>query len=219
MPWFYYLGTQTMKLLLRLLARWRVKGKENVPAQGPLIIVSNHLNLIDPPLLSASIKRRIVFMAKEELFHSLILGPLVRGWHAFPVRRGRLDREALRQAEHVLGEGLALGMFPEGVRSAMAQMQRARAGTSLLALRSGVPVLPVGITGTEKIKSPIAFLRRPEVTVNIGKPLSLPPIDGQLTRTQLASATDFIMVRIAELLPQSYRGVYGGDERGRSIGD
>lgn len=220
MPWFYYLGIMfILKPLLHMLTRWRVNGKENVPAHGPVIIVSNHLNLIDPPLLSASIKRRIVFMAKEELFHSLILGPLVRGWRAFPVRREGLDREALRQAQQVLGEGLALGMFPEGARSATAQLQRARAGTSLLALRSGVPVLPVGITGTEKIKSPIAILRRPEVTVNIGKPLSLTPIDGQSTKAQLASATDFIMVRIAELLPPSYRGVYGGDDYGRFIGD
>ena len=208
-----------MKLLLCLLARWRVQGKENIPAQGPLIIVSNHLNLIDPPLLSASIQRRIVFMAKEELFHSLIFGPLVRGWHAFPVRREQLDREALRQAQRVLSEGLALGMFPEGARSATAQMQQAYAGASLVALRSGAPILPVGITGTEKIKSPLALLRRPRVTVNIGIPLNLPSVDGKLTRTQLASATDFIMEHIAELLPQSYRGVYGGDEGGRSLGD
>ena len=184
-----------------------------------MIIVSNHLSLVDPPLLSASIPRRIVFMAKEELFHSLIFAPLVRGWHAFPVRRGELDREALRQAQQVLGEGLALGMFPEAVRSATAQMQQAYAGSSLLALHSGAPVLPVGIAGTEKIRNPIALLRRPEVTVNIGRPLNLPPVDGRLTRAQLASATDFIMGHIAELLPQSYRGVYGGDDRGRPIGD
>ena len=208
-----------MKLLLRLLTRWRVQGKENIPVQGSLIIVSNHLNLIDPPLLSASIQRRIVFMAKEELFHSLIFGPLVRGWHAFPVRREQLGRESLRQAQQVLGEGLALGMFPEGARSATAQMQQAYAGASLVALRSGAHILPVGITGTEKIKSPIALLRRPKVMVNIGRPLKLPSIDGKLTRTQLASATDFIMEHIAELLPQSYRGVYGGDDRGRSLGD
>lgn len=219
MPWFYYLGTKLVKLLLCLLTRWRVKGKENIPAQGPLIIVSNHLNLIDPPLLSASIQRRIVFMAKEELFHSLIFGPLVRGWHAFPVRREQLDREALRQAQQVLSEGLALGMFPEGARSATAQMQQAYAGASLVALRSGATVLPVGIAGTEKIKSPIALLRRPKVTVNIGRPLNLPSIDGKLTRDQLASATDLIMEHIAELLPQSHRGVYGGDGRGMSLGD
>jgi 1-acyl-sn-glycerol-3-phosphate acyltransferase len=219
MPWFYYLGTKLVKLLLRLLTRWRVQGKENIPAQGPLIIVSNHLSLVDPPLLSASIPHQIVFMAKEELFHSLIFGPLVRGWHAFPVRREQLDREALRRAQRVLAEGLALGMFPEGARNVRAQMQQAYAGISLLALRSGAPILPVGIAGTEKLRNPLALIRRPGVTVNIGRPLNLPSIDGKLTRDQLASATDFIMEQIAELLPQSYRGVYGGDDRGMSLGD
>ena len=207
----YYLGTILVKFLLILFTRWQVKGRENVPSRGPLIVVANHLNLVDPPLLSVSIPRRIVFMAKEEAFRSPILGPVVRAGRAFPVQRGRLDREALRQAQQVLGQGLVLGMFPEGKRSITAEMQRAYHGTSLVAIRSGAPILPVGITGTEKL-SLLGLLRRPEITVNIGKPLSVPPIDGKLTRTQLALATDLIMVRIAELLPQSYRGNYGGKE-------
>ena len=211
MTLFYYLLTLFVKSSLFLFARWQVKGRENVPSRGPLIVVANHLSLVDPPLLSVSIPRRIVFMAKEEAFRSPILGPLVRVGRAFPVQRERLDREALRQAQQVLGQGLVLGMFPEGKRSITAEMQRAYHGTSLVAIRSGVPILPVGITGTEKL-SPLGLLRRPEITVNIGKPLSVPPIDGKLTRTQLDLATDLIMVRIAELLPQSYRGNYGGKE-------
>ena len=208
MPWFYYLGTMLMKFLLPLLTRWRVKGKENIPAQGPLIVVANHLSLADPPLLSASIPRRIVFMAKEEAFRHPVQGPLVRGWRSFPVRRGGLDREALHQAQQVLEEGLALGMFPEGRRSATAQMQQGYAGTSLLALRSSAPILPVGITGTERIKGITFLFRRPEITVNIGEPFKPPSIDGRLTKAQLSLATDFIMGRIAQLLPESYRGFY-----------
>jgi 1-acyl-sn-glycerol-3-phosphate acyltransferase len=213
MTLFYYLETMLMKLLLFLLMRWEVRGKENIPAQGPLIVVANHLNLADPPLLSASIPRRVVFMAKEEAFHHPLQGPLVRGFRAFPVRRGQLDREALRRAQQVLEEGLALGMFPEGARSATARLQPAYSGSSLIALRSGAPILPVGITGTDNIKG-IAFLfRRPKVTVNLGKPFNLPPIDGKLSRAQLALVTDLIMGRIAELLPEGYRGVYG-DRKG-----
>ncbi|MBE0416044.1 MAG: 1-acyl-sn-glycerol-3-phosphate acyltransferase [Dehalococcoidia bacterium] len=212
MTLFYYLETMLMRFLLRLLMRWKVRGKEKVPTQGPLIVVANHLSLTDPPLLSASIQRRIVFMAKEEVFHHPLQGPLVRGFRAFPVRRGQLDREALRYAEQVLKEGLALGMLPEGTRSPTAQMQKAYSGTSLLALRSGAPILPVGITGTERLKG-TGWLRRPKLTVNIGEPFNLPPIDGKLDKAQLAQSTDFIMGRIARLLPESYQGVYG-DRKG-----
>ena len=207
----YYLGTALMKLLLLLFTRWQVEGRENVPSRGPLIIVANHLSLADPPLLSASIPRRIVFMAKKEAFRSLIMGPLVRAWRAFPVQRDRLDREALHRAQQVLEQGLVLGMFPEGRRSITTEMQRAYPGTSLVAIRNGAPILPVAITGSEKI-SPLGLLRRPEIVVKIGEPLSLPPTDGKLTQRQLAVATDIIMARIAELLPPSYRGNYGGKE-------
>ncbi|MFQ5988165.1 MAG: lysophospholipid acyltransferase family protein [Dehalococcoidia bacterium] len=208
----YYLERMLARILFLLFARRRVRGRENIPHRGPVIVVANHLSLADPPLLSLCMRRRIVFMAKEEVFNHPLEGPLVRGYKAFPVRGGRLDREALRQSQRVLEEGLALGMFPEGKRSRTAQLQQGYSGTSLLALRSGAPILPVGIAGTERIKGITFLLRRPTITVNIGEPFKLPPFDGRLTRAQLDSATDFIMGRIAELLPESYRGVYGGDK-------
>ena len=209
---FYYLETLIAKILLLLLTRREVRGRENVPLEGPLIVIANHLSLADPPILAASLQRRIVFMAKEESFRHPIEGPLVRGFRAFPVRRGQLDRRALRSAQQVLNEGLALGMFPEGTRSRTAQLQTGHPGTALVALRGDAPLLPVALTGTEKVLGPRLLYGRLRITVTVGKPFSLPPVDGKLTKARLASATEVIMAHLAELLPESYKGVYGDGE-------
>ncbi len=210
MPWFYYVAKLLVRMLLLLLTRWRVTGIENVPSQGPVLVVANHLNLADPPLLFVSLGRKVVFMAKEELFRSRFIGYFIRGLGAFPVHRGQLDRKALRQADQLLANGMALVTFPEGTRSKNAQLQPAFPGSALIALRSGVPILPVGITGTERIKGVAWLLRRPQVTVNIGHPFHLPPASSKLTKVELAELTNYIMGRIAELLPQEYRGNYAG---------
>ncbi len=205
--WFYLFCNRAMAVALRLLADWEVLGLENVPARGPLILVANHNNIIDPPLLGASIPhRRVVFMAKKELFDRWYSGWLVRGYCAFPVRRGEADRQAFRQALGVLRRGLILGMFPEGTRSKTGAMGPAQPGTAIIALRAQVPILPVGITGTDKVKGPASVLRRrPHLRVNIGRPflLDVGPAD---RRTAVAEATRQIMGRIAALLPPEYRG-------------
>ncbi len=211
MPWFYYVGRVLVRMLLVLLTRWQVRGKENVPTQGPVLVVANHLNLADPPLLGVSLGRKAVFMAKKELFHSRLIGYFVGGFGAFPVHRGRLDKKALRQAIQVLADGMALIMFPEGKRSKTAQLQPAFPGSALIALRSNAPVLPIAITGTEKIKGLAWLLRRPQITVNIGRPFYLPPVNSRLTKVELAKVADFIMERIAQLLPPEYRGDYAGE--------
>ena len=99
-------------------------------------------------------------------------------------------------------------MFPEGTRSYHGQLQPAWPGSALIAARSGVPILPVGIAGTEKMRGIGWLLRRPRITVNIGQPFWLPPVSSRLTKVELAEHTDFIMRRIAELLPEEYRGDY-----------
>jgi len=208
-PWFYYLGRLIVRMLLLLLTRWRVRGRENVPSQGPVLVVANHLNLADPPLVGVSLGRKVIFMAKKELFRFRFIGYFIGGFGAFPVHRGQLDRKALYQAEQVLAEGLALVMFPEATRSKNAQLQPAFPGSALIALRSGAPILPVGITGTERIKGVAWLLHRPEIIVNIGQPFYLPPASSKLTKVKLTELTNYIMERIAELLPQEYRGNYG----------
>lgn len=206
MPWFYYVGRVIIRTLLRLLTSWHVVGKENIPKHGALLIVSNHLNLIDPPLLGVSIERLVIFMAKKELFRFRAIGYLISNLGAFPVHRNKVDRKALHRAALVLSSGLALVMFPEGMRSRTAQLRRAFSGAAFIALRNGVPVLPVGIAGTEKIKGIGWIFRRPRITVYIGRPFLLPEVSGKLDKAKLAGIADYIMQHIADLLPEEYQG-------------
>ena len=202
--WIYRVSNPTVRMLLFLFSRWEVKGKENVPREGPLLVVANHMTNIDPPLLSVSLGRYAMFMAKEGLFRTRLSNYFVRGLGGFPVRRERMQREVLIAAEQVLNSNYALCIFPEGMRSRTGRLRQAFPGAAMIALRTGVPVLPAAITGTETVKG-MVWLRRPRLTVTFGQPFHLPPpgVDGN--RDKIA---EYMMERIAELLPLEYRGVY-----------
>ena len=213
-PWtaaFYWLMTRLMRLVVWTFGRYEVVGKEHVPASGPLIVVANHLNNADPPLLGASLPRRIRFMAKQELFDSPF-GIFMRWFGAFPVRRFEADLAALRQAHSILKEGGALGMFPEGHRSRGNGMGPPHPGTALIALRSGAPLLPVGITGSEAIRTPLVLLQKPRIRVVVGQPFTLPSAR-RVTAEQVEAGTEEIMRRIAALLPPRYQGMYAVDSQ------
>ena len=203
----YYPSIWFVKSLLLTITRFQVVGVGNVPKTGPLIVVSNHLSRADPPIIGAGIPRRIVFMAKEELFRSPLMALIVKGFGAFPVRKREADRDALRQAQEVLEKGLALGVFPEGTRSKTAVLQPGMLGAAFIALRTGAPVLPVGIYGTEGLNA-ARLLRHPAITLHIGEPFTVAPAQGRVTRQALQDLTAHIMERIAQLLPPSYQGIY-----------
>jgi 1-acyl-sn-glycerol-3-phosphate acyltransferase len=213
MHWVYYFGRGLIRTALFLIARWEVKGRENVPEGGPMLIVSNHLHIADPPIVAASIPLRLVFMAKEELWESRWSRFWVENFGAFPVRRGGLERGTLRAAEEWIKRGVSVVIFPEGGRSPSASLRSALPGAALMARRLKVPILPVGISGTDKFNHMWWALRhRPRVTVTIGRPFSS-PMDGKPTREQRQETMEHIMKNIAALLPPQYRGVYAGEDR------
>ncbi len=218
---FYNFANLAVGLLLRLLTRCRVEGIEHIPPSGPLLIVANHLNLVDPPMLGALLPRRIVFMAKEELFGVPIIGRVITWYGAFAVKRGSADRQALRTAVAVLQNGNAVGMFPEGTRSKSGRMAAAHPGAALLAILASAPILPVAITGTDRLRSWHWFLARPTITVRIGQPFR--PERDRSGKGSLEGSTRSMMTRVALLLPEDRRGYYSEAasqmEKGASLVD
>jgi 1-acyl-sn-glycerol-3-phosphate acyltransferase len=200
-----------------LLCRWEIKGERGPLPRGPVVVAANHLANFDIPLLMIALPRRISFMAEEELFR-FPLGTGFRLFDSFPVRRGAMDKGALGKAAEVLKqEDCVLGMFPEGRKSPKAQLQRGYPGTAQIALRNDAYILPVALTGTERVKDRITSLssvgRRPLATVTFGQPFKLARPSGSLSHAQLKSCTDAIMYKLAELLPEEYRGEYKLGER------
>lgn len=202
--------------VIRLWARWEVKGKENVPRKGALIVIANHMHIIDVLILAVSLGRKATFMAKEELFRSKLQGYMMYCLGCFPVHRGRIDLQAMRRAQQVLTDGGVLIIFPEGMRSKNASLQQGKQGSVSIALRSGAPILPIGIYGTEKVKGFASTLHRPRVVFNIGRPFHLPSDEneGKSVKDKRADYTDVIMQHIAEMLPAEYHGAYNVDKSG-----
>lgn len=152
---------------------WGTSGKENIPATGSAIVVSNHVNYLDPMAMGALSPRALHFMAKEELFSNPVAGWILRKLGAFPVRRGRGDRRAIRHALQLLEEGKVLAMFPEGTRSETGELMELQRGAALLALKSGAPVVPMVIQGAyEALDGGRKIPRRGvRVRVRVGPPL------------------------------------------------
>jgi 1-acyl-sn-glycerol-3-phosphate acyltransferase len=213
MHWVYYFGRGLIRVLAFPFGGWKVKGRENVPASGPFLVVGNHIHLSDPPVIAASFPLKCVLMAKADLWESGWSRFWVSNFGAFPVRRGGVDRNALHQAEAWIDKGVSVVMFPEGTRSPDGTMKPALPGAALIATRLNIPIIPVGITGSDKLKNiKRAFWHHPMIRVNIGKPFTLPPVDGKLTREKRRELTRIMMEHIADLLPPEYQGVYAGGE-------
>jgi 1-acyl-sn-glycerol-3-phosphate acyltransferase len=174
----FYLIT---RVIVGLLGGLRVSGRGNVPRNCGIIVAPNHLSFSDPPIVEATIQRGCWFMATDELFEKPIIGPVARLMRGFPVRQDSPDRAALRKTEELLREGSCVVVFPEGHVSKDGKLQPILPGTVLVALRTGAPILPVGLINTDKLMPPHTFsLRRSTspIEVRIGKPISAEELAG-----------------------------------------
>lgn len=199
---------QCAKLLVVLLARVRVLGRSRIPTRGPLIIVVNHINFFEVPLVyTLLIHLRPRALTKAETWRLPGLRLLANIWKGIPIKRGAVDTEAFAKAYRFLGDGGVLVVAPEGTRSRHGRLQRGNPGVVTLAARSGVPVLPIAHWGGEEVVPYLKKFVRPIVRVRCGSPLNVPP-EAADRRDLRAAEIDRIMRALASLLPPGYRGHY-----------
>lgn len=203
---FYATARAVLRVIIRIAFKVKVEGRENVPRQGPVILVANHLSMLDPIVLGCAISRPIRFMAKHELFSNRLFTYVLTHLGAFPVKRGHADKEAFHTALEVLSKGQVLGMFPEGTRSLNGELQPLYSGAAILAEKTGAPVVPVGIVGTGRIMRKGATIpRHGRITVRVGRPIYAAGSARGLSldegaRQELADVKDVMTRRIAELI-------------------
>ena len=201
-------------LFLNLFCRVEIQGQENIPHKGPAIFAVNHLGLLDPPLGLVAVNRPdatgwVADKHKKNPFYSYLVNLLGGIW----LDRDHVDMQALRKALQALKEGRLFGLAPEGTRSPTGALIPAKEGASYLAMSSGATIIPAGLMGTETVPHEWKRFRRPRMTIRIGQPFTLPPIDRRNRQEALARGTEEIMCRIAALLPPQYRGVYAQHPR------
>ena len=210
--------TLCSRVFTRSLSRISIEGAiDDIPRNGPLILAANHVSNFDVPVVGAwlipRLGRRIHWLGKRELFDWPIIGWIAAHGGVHPVDRDAADVEAFRLARRILDEGHVLFVFPEGTRSPDGALHQARDGVALLALRTGAPIVPIGISGSDRVWPKGQRVPHPggHVVVRVGRPFR--PADelaaGTDRRTAKGLVTTLIMARIAALLPPRQRGVYG----------
>ena len=219
LPLFPRFSGACLRLMAALLSRTSVEGLDNIPESGPVLVICNHSSNADGMLLMGFVVPRMgrpmTWLGKEEAVKWPVFGWAMRQNGVVGVRRGAGDLEAFKLAKSVLDGGGVLTIFPEGTRSPTGAMQEAKEGATVLAVRSGVPILPLAIVGSQRFwpkgKRLPHFGR--SMTVRVGEPFSLTMQKGQDRHESLRLATVEMMEHIAALLPPEQRGVYGAAER------
>jgi cytidylate kinase len=197
--------------LFWVLSRVQVEGADRVPSSGGYLVAGNHVSIVDPALIIAFWPEFLEAAGADTVLERPIQGRLMRYYGAMQVHRGMPDRALLEMTITCLQAGLPVLMDPEGRRSHQPGMQQAKNGVAYVAGKAHVPVVPVGVIGTEKVNQILSPFRRPALRMVIGEPLYLPPIPWGTPRRKAAlkNNTEILMRAIAVLLPPEYRGVYG----------
>lgn len=208
-PWFYHFGNWFLRLVFRVILRVYLRGLENVPSTGPFIVGISHSSFLDPLIAGAYSPRDVVPMAKAEAFEIPVIGAILRGYEAFPVRRGEVDLTAMKTALKVLQNQFGLIIAPEGHRSESGALQQGREGAIILSLRSGAPILPVAVWGGKQLWKNLTRLRQTDVWFYIGAPV-VPAIAPKPTRDQVSAMSDELMLLIAAMMPAELHGYYTG---------
>ncbi|WP_299000145.1 lysophospholipid acyltransferase family protein [uncultured Dialister sp.] len=199
----YKIVRAVLDFIFFVIFRLHVEGRENVPQTGAIIVAPNHKSDWDPPLIGVAFNTRIIhYMAKEELFKNPFLGWLIRQFGTFPVKRGTVDRTAIRQALRELKAGNPLGIFPEGTRIRREGLGRFHSGMASLALMTGTPVVPVAVIGSRWMphkKGPLAVL--------IGKPVEVKK--QRPTDEKVAELNDVVKGKIQGLMDEYMKRVHG----------
>jgi 1-acyl-sn-glycerol-3-phosphate acyltransferase len=200
--------------LLKLLTQTEFIGVENIPPEGGVLIACNHMSRLDIPVLFITPNRpEITALVTTKYLKYPLLRWFIVTAEGIWLDRDTADFSAFRKAVEALKQGKALGIAPEGTRSQTAKLIEGKPGTALLALRTGVPIVPVAIVGTEDGMSKLLRLKRPRITAEYGKPIIPPKLDRSNREGQLQNLTDEVMCRIAVMMPQKYHGFYADHPR------
>ena len=204
--------------LMRRLTVTEFKGIENIPLTGGVLIATNHMSRMDIPVLFLTPNRpdMTALVTTKYLKHPLLRWFIVTAQGIW-LDRDTADFSAFRTAVNALNKGMAVGISPEGTRSTTAQLIEGKPGTALLAIRAGVPILPVAISGTEDAVTKMLHFKRPRITAEYGKLIPAPKMDRENREGQLQQLTDEIMCQLAALLPEKYWGFYADHPRLKEI--
>ena len=207
---FYYFTRFLFNLMLFCLGgRLKVVGREKLPASGPYLVVSNHMSIADAPIFMMALPPfTIHFWIADKWRDMFLFGFLASRVGGIFINREGLDRKALKQAVAILRAGGVVGLAPEATRSPIGQIIRPKNGAAYLANQAQCTIVPIGIIGSDKLFANFLRLKTTPITVQFGDPFQLPPSKKRVRSKDLQAYTDFIMLRIAKLLPASQHGYY-----------